>query len=111
MSSGGRTVDFRIGCNLGPRSIGKATRRWAFFFFLAALAPSVFVSIFQQTTGGTSLSAGSVLGTIGFLAVVSVVAYLVLGAKGLVGGKRNGASRPGGSRGGYRYDDTGPDDD
>jgi predicted membrane channel-forming protein YqfA (hemolysin III family) len=102
---------FVVSLPIGATPFGKATRRWAFFFFLAALAPSVFVSIFQQTTGGKSLSAGSLLGTVGFLAIVSVIAYLVLGAKGLVGGKRNGASRPGSSRGGYRYDDTGPNDD
>lgn len=103
---------FVLSLPISKSETGKALRGWALFCFLAAIAPSVVVSFFREATGGTgAVSVGSLLATVGVLAIVAVTAYLVLTAKGLVGGKANGSSPRVARRGGYRYDEPSESDD
>jgi len=82
---------------------------------LIALLPTLAVGLFtgmsaSTPNGGGSSSLGSFLAVIGVLAIVSVIAYLYLMAKGVLGSKRNGDSDRGGRRGGYRLDDSESED-
>ncbi len=103
---------FVLSLPISKSDAGTSLRRWALFCFLVAITPSVVVSLFREATGGRGgVSAGSVFGLVGFLAVIAVVAYLVLSAKGLVGGRRGEPGERGRARGGYRLDDTDALDD
>lgn len=82
---------------------------------LVALLPAIAVGLFAQLTASASAGVGSgsivsVLALVGSFAIVSAVAYLVLVAKGLVGGKRSGDEQRGTRRGGYRLDDGDSED-
>lgn len=76
-----------------------------------AILPAVVVGLFTQMSsaapgGGDLGAAGSILAAIGLLAIVAVISYLVLAARGLVSGRRP-ESRA--KRGGYRLDDEDAD--
>ncbi len=108
----GSCVLLVLGLILGPTDAGKTLRRWALFLFVAALMPAFACGILQQAGvagGGGPASPSSVLAVIGGLAILSVIAYVTLAAKGLVGKKPRGRNNNNQSRrGGYR---PGPSDD
>lgn len=83
---------FTLSLPLGGLPLAKTIRRWALACFVVAFAPSVACSLAASAVGHNGAgapSAGGVLGGIGLLAVVSVVAYVILAARGrITGGKR-----------------------
>ncbi len=71
---------FTVSLPIGKTAAGRTLRQWAIACFLAAIVPSVACSIFHQASAGGpgGAAGGDVLGLLGGVAVLSVLAYAVL---------------------------------
>ena len=100
---------FTLSLPLRGFALGVALRKWAQFFLLAALVPSVAISACRTVVGSSGdFSLTSLLAAVGLLALISTAAYLTLAAKGLVGPTTRGDDR--GKRRGYHHGDDREDD-
>lgn len=71
---------FVLSLPVAATGVGKFLRRWALFFLVAALAPSVVFSLFcsSHSTAGTTGEGPSTLSEIVGVALVSAIAYGIL---------------------------------
>lgn len=73
-------IFFAASLPVSGTGLGRTLRRYALGFFIAALAPSVFVGACRQVAASTGSGGGDVGGAslLGALAVLSVLAYVIL---------------------------------